>query len=412
MQDIAIVGAGPYGLSVAAHLRKAGLSFRIFGPPMDTWISHMPKGMSLKSDGFASDIYDPDGAFTLEKFCAERSIPYADMGLPVRLNTFISYGLTFKDRMVPELENKMVIGIERTKDGFSLQLDNGETCNVRHVVLAVGITHFEYIPENLAHLPEQFLSHSAKHCDVASFKGRSVVVIGAGASALDLAGLMHEAGANVQLVARSPELKFHSKPTGKPRPWWKKLRHPDSGLGPGMRSRFFANAPWAFHYLPERLRIALVERTLGPSGGYFIRDMVVDKVPTLLGCTVERAEVQGNAVHLHLRLEDGSVKEVVTEHVIAATGYRVDIDRLNFLSEELRSQIRKAAGSPILSRSFESSVPGLYFAGIASANSFGPVMRFAFGAGFTARRITEALERSVAPSPSQVPDVELAVSAK
>ena len=239
MHEIAVVGAGPYGLSIAAHLRKRGLSFRIFGPAMDTWISHMPKGMCLKSDGFASDLYDPDGALTLKKYCAERGIPYADMGLPVRLDTFTEYGLAFRDRLVPELENKKVVGIKRTPEGFSLTLDSGETFSARRVVLAVGVTHFEYLPDNLSHLPEQFLSHSARHREVAQFKGRNVVVLGGGASALDLAGLLQEAGANVQLVARKRELKFHSKPTGKPRSWWKKLRHPDSGLGPGLRSRLF-----------------------------------------------------------------------------------------------------------------------------------------------------------------------------
>ena len=412
MQDIVVVGAGPYGLSIAAHLRKRGLSFRIFGPPMDTWISHMPKGMCLKSDGFASDIYDPDRAFTLRAFCAERGIPYADMGVPVRLETFTSYGLTFKDRMVPELENKMVVGIERTTSGFSVKLDSGETCEARRVVLAVGITHFEYVPENLAHLPAQFFSHSARHHEVAAFKGKDVVVLGAGASALDMAGLLHDAGANVQLVARAKELKFHTKPTGKPRSWWKRLRHPDSGLGPGARSRFFANAPWAFQYLPESVRIDVVKRALGPSGGYFIHDLVMGKVPLLLGYTIERAEVQNNSVHLHLRGHDGSAKEVVTGHVIAATGYKVDIERLTFLSKDIRSAIRQTAGSPVLSRRFESSVLGLYFAGIAAANSFGPVMRFAFGAGFAARRISAALAKTAARNQATVSSVALAVSEK
>ncbi len=412
MHEVAIVGAGPYGLSIAAYLRKRGLSFRIFGPAMDTWISHMPKGMCLKSDGFASDLYDPDGALTLKKYCAERGIPYADMGLPVRLETFTEYGLAFRDRLVPELENKKVVGIKRTQDGFSLTLDSGETFSARRVVLAVGVTHFEYLPENLSHLPAQFLSHSARHREVAALKGRNVVVVGGGASALDLAGLLHEAGANVQLVARKKELKFHSKPTGKPRSWWKKLRHPDSGLGPGMRSRFFANAPWAFQFLPENLRINFVKRTLGPSGGYFVHDMVVGKVPLHLGYTIEGAEVKGSNVHLQLRSEDGSSKEMVAEHVIAATGYRVDLKRLGFLSDELRSEVRTAAGSPILSRGFESSVPGLYFAGLAAANSFGPVMRFAFGAGFAAKRITAALTKAAARHPAQVPAVQYAVNEK
>jgi cation diffusion facilitator CzcD-associated flavoprotein CzcO len=412
MPQIAIIGAGPYGLSVAAHLRKRGLSFRIFGPPMDTWISHMPKGMCLKSDGFASDLYDPDGALTLNKFCAERGISYADMGLPVTLETFSSYGLAFAERMVPELENKKVVGIDRDDRGFSIRLDNGEICLASQVVMAVGVTHFEYIPENLSHLPEQFLSHSARHVEVLPFKGRNVVVLGGGSSALDLAGLLHEAGANVQLVARRKELKFHNKPTGKPRSRWKRLRHPDSGLGPGLRSRFFSNMPWAFYYLPEKLRLNVVRRTLGPSGGYFVRDMVVGKVPTWLGHHVERAEIQGDNVSLHLRAEDGSKKEIVTEHVIAATGYKVNLERLHFLSAELRSQIRNVGGAPVLSRGFQSSVPGLYFVGLAAANSFGPVMRFAFGGGFAARQVTDALAKSVAHESAQTAAVQFAAQGK
>ena len=252
----------------------------------------------LKSDGFASDIYDPEKAFTLRQFCAERGIEYADAGVPVRLDTFSAYGLAFRDRMVPELEDKLVVSVERVAGGFLLRLEDGETFQARRVVLAVGITHFEYVPENLAHLPAQFLSHSARHREVEPFRGRNVVVIGGGASALDLAGLLHEAGADVQLVSRREELKFHSQPTGKPRSQWQQIRHPQSGLGPGMRSRFFADAPGLFYYLPERLRLEAVRRSLGPSGGWFIRDKVVGKVPLHLGCTPQGAEVKDGRVHL------------------------------------------------------------------------------------------------------------------
>ena len=372
----------------------------------------MPKGMCLKSDGFASNLYDPDGEFTLKKFCANRRIPYKDMGLPVRLDTFTAYGLAFQDRLVPELENKMVVGIERTNSGFQLQLDNGETCHAQRVVLSVGITHFEYVPETLEHLPAQYLSHSARVHAVEAFRGKRVVVIGGGASALDLAGLMHEAGVEVQLAARTRELKFHTKPTGKPRSWWQKLRHPDSGLGPGLRSRFFAQAPLAFHYLPEHLRLEAVQRALGPSGGYFVHDLVVGKVPLLLGYTPEGAEVRDKKVHLQLRSYDGSVKEIVTDHIVAGTGYKVKLDKLRFLSENLRSQIRTVNGAPDLSTNFESSVPGLYFTGIASANSFGPVMRFAFGAGFAASRVTQALAKAVSRNAREVAAVRVAASAE
>jgi copper chaperone CopZ len=227
-----------------------------------------------------------------------------------------------------------------------------------------------------------------------------------------LAGLLHEVGAHVELVSRRKELKFHSQPTGRPRSRWEQIRHPQSGLGPGIRSRFFANAPLAFHYLPERFRVEAVRRTLGPSGGWFIRDKVIGKVPLHLGCTPRGAEVQNGKVKLSIRSAEAGEQEIVSEHIIAATGYKVDLERLTFLNPEIRAQLKTVNGSPALSSSFESSVPGIYFVGIAAANSFGPVMRFAFGAGFAARRITQAMTRAFAESPTTAPVAKVATTAK
>ncbi|MHB8412140.1 MAG: NAD(P)-binding domain-containing protein [Candidatus Acidiferrales bacterium] len=395
MLEIAIVGAGPYGLSIAAHFRRRGIPFRIFGRPMDSWMAHMPKGMMLKSDGFASNIYDPNSEFRLKDFCAERQIEYSDAGIPVRLETFAGYGLAFKERFVPELEERLVVSVDRSPDGFTLQLDDGEVVTTRRVVLAVGITHFEHVPANLSHLPAEFLSHSVHHHDLERFKGRGVVVIGAGSSAIDLAGLLKDSGADVTLVARRTSLTFHAKSMGKPRSLWQRMRHPKSGLGPGLRSRFFANAPGAFHYLPERLRLKTVENHLGPSGGWFAKDKVIGRVPLLLGYTPERAEIQDGKVRLTLRAADGTEREILTEHIIAATGYRVDLERLAFLSADIRKGLKTVNGTPVLRPTFESSMPGLYLVGIASANSFGPVMRFAFGAGFAARCLTQTMTKSL-----------------
>jgi thioredoxin reductase len=402
--EIAIIGAGPYGLSIAAHLRGSGIPFRILGRPMDSWLAHMPKGMSLKSDGFASSISDPKGVLTLKAFCAERGIAYADTAIPVRLDTFTSYGLTFKDRMVPELEDKMVTSIERSADGFRLRLDDGEVLAARRVVLAVGITHFEYVPSNLAHLPSEFISHSFHHPDPTKFRGRNVVVIGGGSSAVDLVAELHDSGAQVQLVARRQSLKFHSKPEiGKTRSWWQRIRHPESGLGSSLRSTIFCNAPALFRYLPKSLRVEIVRRHLGPSASWFTRDRVLGRVPLQLGCTPEGGEVRDGMVHLHLRTADGTRREIEADHVIAATGYKVDLNRLTFLSEDIRSKIKAIDSTPVLNSNFESSIPGLYFVGIAAANSFGPLMRFAFGAEFTARQLTQWFRKCLARNPACVP---------
>jgi len=403
MINTAIIGAGPYGLSIGAYFHHRGIPFRIFGRPMNSWLAHMPEGMLLKSDGFASSLYDPEGNCTLARFCSEQKIDYADAGLPVRLDTFSSYGLAFKDRMVPELEDRQVTALDRMADSFRLRLDDGEVFQARRVILAVGISHFDYVPQNLRNLPPECLTHSSAHRHLAPFKDRSVVVIGGGSSATDLAGLLCDAGADVQLVARQPELKFHNKPSGKPRSLWQQIRHPGSGLGPGLRSRFFSDAPAIFHYFPEQLRFDIVRKHLGPSGGWFAKDKVVGRVPLLLGWTPQQGEVEKGKVRLHLRARDGREKEVVADHIIAATGYKVDIERLRFLSPEIRSNLRSVESTPVLSSKFESSVPGLYFVGIAAANSFGPVMRFAFGAAFAARNLTQTVLKSLAVKSEAVP---------
>ncbi len=398
MLDIVIVGAGPYGLSIAAHFRRQGLAFRIFGPPMENWLSHMPKGMMLKSDGFASNLYDPDNTFTLKQFCAEQGIEYSDTEIPVSLETFSAYGLAFKERLVPELENKIVEGVEKAAQGFVVRLEDGEQVRCRRVVLAVGISHYQYVPPTLAHLPDEVFSHSFRHHDLEPFRGRRVAVIGGGASAIGLAGLLRSADAEVELIVREKSIKFHSAPDGKKQSLWQRFRHPQSGLGPGLRSRFFSNAPLAFHYFPQRLRLEAVRRSLGPSGHWVSRESVLGRVPMFLGYSTESATVASGRVRLSLRGADGTRRESEVDHVIAGTGYWVDVERLKFLSPALRREIGVVQGSPLLSANFESSVPGLYFVGLSAASSFGPVMRFAFGAGFAARTLSKALLRSMVSS--------------
>jgi thioredoxin reductase len=401
MIDIAIVGAGPYGLSLAAHFKRRGISFRIFGRPMDSWLRHMPKGMLLKSDGFASTVSDPDQSFTLKHFCAERGIEYADLGTPVRLDTFAAFGLAFRDRLVPELEDKLVVQVERGRDGFELRLDDGETVAARRVVLAVGITHFEYTPPSFSELPTEFVSHSFAHHHLEPLRGREVAVIGGGSSAIDLAALLQEAGASVHLVARGRELKFHEKQQmDKPRSLWEQIRRPKSGIGPGLKSRFFANSPELFRLLPEGLRLRYVRTHLGAAGGWFAKEKIMGRVPLILGCSVEHAEVKDGQVVLQLQERDGRRRELRVDHVIAATGYKVDLERLKFLSPGIRTSIKAVERTPVLSSGFESSIPGLYFVGVAAANSFGPVMRFAFGATFAARRVTQSVVKSLAHNPN------------
>ena len=172
----------------------------------------MPRGMCLKSEGFASDLYDPGRRFTLKAYCAEHGIQYRDIGLPVRIDTFIAYGLEFQRRYVPQLENSQVVSLSRGPAGFELKTEHGETVSARRVVVAAGILNFAHVPPPLKHLPDERLSHSSEPGDLGRFRDRRVAVVGAGASALDMAALLLEAGAKVDLIARRRAIAFHDAP--------------------------------------------------------------------------------------------------------------------------------------------------------------------------------------------------------
>src|ERR1700733_10932238 len=153
--DVAIIGAGPYGLWIAAFLHRTNLEFRIFGNPMQSWRQNMPKGMLLKSDGFASSLYDPDSTFTLRRYCEEMNLPYADVGIPVPLETFAAYGMEFQRRLVPMLEECNITTVRRAPSGFELETADGKTLLARKVVVAAGLTHFSYLPDFVSDLPRE-----------------------------------------------------------------------------------------------------------------------------------------------------------------------------------------------------------------------------------------------------------------
>jgi thioredoxin reductase len=390
--DVVIVGAGPYGLSIAAYLAVRGVSYRIFGDPMSAWANQMPKGMHLKSEGFASSLADPEGRFTFARYCHREGLAYKDTGLPVSLESFVSYGRAFQKEFVPDLENKIVISVQKSPAGFELELDDGEKIVARNVVVAVGISRFAHVPAVLSAIPKNFVSHSSAHSDLEAFRGRDIAVLGAGSSAMDLAALLHEAGARVQVLARRSVVRFHDPP--QPRSIVDRILRPTTVIGAGRQLYFYANAPWLFRYLPERVRLDRVRKTLGPAPGWFIKDRVVGRVPLHLGMDITAARIANGRVCLEAADEAGNREIFECDHVIAATGYRVDLRRLGFIDARISEKIRLTDKSPALSSNFESSISGLYFVGVAAANTFGPLMRFTSGSRFTARRLSRHLAQA------------------
>ena len=393
--DVVIIGAGPYGLSIAAHLKALGIDFRIFGQPMQTWREHMPNGMRLKSEGFASSLYDPESAFPLETYCREKKILYSDTGVPIPLEVFSSYGVEFQKRFVSGLDQRQINSIDRSSDCFRVRCDDGTVVTSRRIVVASGLAGYEYTPPILSDQPLDLVSHSSRHHDLDHFRGQEVAIVGAGSSAVDLASLLHQVGARVQLIARRDAIRFHDPPSDGKRTLMMRLRNPATGIGPGWKLFFLANAPLAFRKLPLDFRLRKVRNTLGPAPCWFTKDEVVGKIPFHLGVNITEVKAGGNRICLRLRDTSGSEKMLSTEHVIAATGYKTDLRKLKFLESGLLASIESVENAPVLTSHFESSIPGLYFVGVAAANTFGPLLRFAVGARFAAPRISRHLAKRI-----------------
>lgn len=387
--QVVVVGAGPYGLSIAAYLRRLDIAFRIFGVPMQNWRNAMPMGMFLKSEGGGSNLSDPSGAFTLARYCAERGLPYQDQAMPISLDTFVDYGLAFQQTLVPEVEGCSVVEVCERLGRFELRLSTGETLSARRVIVAVGTTYFARMPESLNDLPREFVSHSREHRNFFKFANREVVVIGGGQSALETAALAHEEGANVRVLVRSHSVAWNPPPST-PR-LLRRLSQPRSALGLGWKASFYCHGQGMFQYLPQKFRSEVVRRALGPAGAWWLKERIVGKLSVLCRHTVKKARETGGRVCLSISDGDGNTKEIFADHVIAATGYRIDVDSLPFLDVALKRKLRREGAAPALSSNFESSVAGLYFTGLASANQFGPSMRFVVGADYTARKITNTL---------------------
>ncbi|MGW7575469.1 NAD(P)-binding domain-containing protein [Streptomyces sp. NPDC054765] len=394
MYDLVVVGAGPYGLSIAAHAAAAGLRLRVLGRPMASWRDHMPDGMFLTSEPRSSSLCDPAGGHTLADYCAAHDLT-AEHGVPLPLATFTAYGRWFGERAVPQVEEVTVTAVRPDGDGFHVETDTGERIAARTVALAVGVLPFVNRPWPLLELPLDLASHSSDHRDLGRFDGQDVAVIGSGQSALETAALLAEQGARPHVVARADRLRWDSPPQPLERGRLRTLRDPHSGLGTGWPNRLWADAPWAVRRLPSATRVRIAETALGPAGAWWLRERFEPAVPVLLGHRIRAAAPQHDGVRLHLTHTDGATETLDAHHVVAATGFTPDLGRLRFLVPQVRTTLRTVGGSraPELSSGFESSWPGLFFAGLLTAPSFGPSMRFVHGAAFTAARLLRGVQR-------------------
>jgi FAD-dependent urate hydroxylase len=383
--DVAIVGAGPYGLSAAAHLQQAdGLDIRVFGEPMSFWERRMPVGMLLRSPWPACHISDPEGARTLDRYRIETGRAF---GEPVPLDRFVDYGRWFQQALVPAVDRRTVRRVAPAARGYRLELGDGAALTAARVVVAAGIETFARRPSMVRDLPGDVVSHTVDHRDLASFAGRHVVVLGGGQSALESAALLREAGADPEVIVRNPQVFWltgrwrHGVPVISPMLYaW-----PD--VGPAGVSHLVAR-PALYRRMPREMQDRLAQRSIRPAGAAWLVPRLRN-VPIRTGVGV--ADVTPVDGHLRLRLDDGSTR--TADHLLLATGYRVDVARYTFLDPGLIARIACVHGHPRLTAGFESSVPGLYFVGAPAAWSMGPLMRFVAGSGFASRSLARAIVR-------------------
>lgn len=388
--DIAIIGAGPYGLAAAAHLRRAGAEVAVLGDPMSFWRS-MPKGMLLRSNWTATCIGEYEGPLSLDSY---RTATGAKFDKPVPLDRFIDYGTWVAGQVVPDADRRTVEQLEGDGAGFRLRLAGGEQgereaeLRARRVVVAAGIAPFANRPPAADGLPPELVSHSSEHQDLGRFSGRRVLVVGGGQSALESAALLHEGGAQVEVIARADHLnwlhggKYH-RLLGRFAP----LFYAPTDVGPLGLSRLVA-VPAAFTALPRRLQEPLAYRSIRPAGATWLGPRLRD-VPITLSRSVSSLTPQ--AGELLVTLSNGEKRAV--DHLLLGTGYRVDIARYPFLAPALLDRIERASGYPVLGPGLQSSVPGLHFLGAPAAWSFGPTMRFVSGGWYSANALTKALTR-------------------
>ena len=199
--DVVVMGAGPYGLSVASHMLAKGLKVAIFGKPIQYWSEHMPKGMLLRSHWWASNLSDPRGELTVDRYLGLQGTTPID---PLPIETFINYGLWFQQQVVPNVEQTYVSSIERREESYLVTLVDGRVVQCSAVVMAPGLLYYVYKPSEYEHLPAELVSHTADHAVLDRFTGKRVIMIGRGQAALETSALLHEQGADVQLVTRHP----------------------------------------------------------------------------------------------------------------------------------------------------------------------------------------------------------------
>ena len=383
--DVAVIGAGPFGLSVAAHLPHRAV--RVFGQPMQTWRTRMPPDMKLRSDWEETSLSAPQDRGAIDVWAQATGEPREE---PIPLQKFLRYADWFRETFVRENDPSDVAHLDRAGGLLRLTTAAGDEVDARQVLVAVGVTPFPYAPPPFDGMMGDGVSFAIDRQDYSAYSGGRVAVVGGGQGGLEAAALALRAGAQVEIIVRS-QLRWFTdrepyKPRGPIRQRLYRVAYPVVGYGPPPLNRL-ALHPDAFAALPKPLRRRVAARILRAGGSPWVRSVVEGKVAVTEGTAVQDLRRSGDG--FDLQLSDGTTRQA--DAVIVSAGFRFSLDRLQFLSPTVKAAIAVQDGWPVLDRYFRTSDPDLLFVGFAAERRFGPIARFVNGSRFTAYRVAEGL---------------------
>ena len=377
--ELLIIGAGPFGLSLAAQAAHDQVDHLVLGTPMGYWESNMPDGMYLRSE--CDWHLDPLDVDTIDAYLASQQLTPADV-LPLSLPFYLDYARWFQQqkRIAP-----LDVRVERLdkRDGqLVAQLDDGQQISAKNVVLALGFEYFRHVPDDLlALLPPERYSHTCDAVDLRPFREQRVLIVGGRQSAFEWAALLLEQGASsVHLSHR------HASPAYQVADWtW--VNAPVAAM---------IDDPGWFRGLPEIEREAVIQRMWGEGRlkvEPWLQSRLASDAVTISPRTQLADCTELPSGELSVRLDDGQSFSV--DHIILATGYKVQLERIPLLAQgNLLPEIVSRNGFPVLDTHFQTSVPGLYVTSMAASQDFGPFFGFT-GAVRTSARLIAAGVKTV-----------------
>jgi thioredoxin reductase len=356
--DLIIIGAGPYGISLAAHAAASHLSYVLLGEPMNFWKEQMPQNMFIRTNPRYISLSDKDEAYTIERFSSETGTKLIS---PFPRPDFVDYAFWFAQKTHVAFTPELAAQLDYSSAGFRVTTNQGKLYEAKRVILATGLQHYSYIPSVLSELPAHLLSHTFGHTEFNRFAGKKVAVIGSGQSAWEAAALLHLAGSEAELLFRRDAVQYAG----------------EDNTASGQK---LIDTAEQFYHLPHELKQERWNTPRQGSVALFLKPYVEGKLPITGGAVIERAEATSDGKVL-LALSNKQTR--IVDHVIAATGYRIKLDQVPFLPPYLLQAIEREADRfasfPLLSAQFESSVPGLYFTGPLASHTHGPAFGFIAG---------------------------------